>query len=86
MNRAEDYQFERYCRTGATDALAAAFDATAPELWRVAWYLAGGARHLAEDALQAPFRTAIEDRARWDESRPLRQWLLGILANHVRNH
>lgn len=83
--RPEDTLFERFRRTGSTDALAEAFDATAPELWRVAWYLAGGDRALAEDGLQSTFLTAIEDRDRWDASRPLRPWLLGILANHVRN-
>ena len=72
MSRLEDRQFEQFQRTGEAGALAKAFDYTAPELWRVAWYLSSGDSHRAEDALQSTFLTAIEKRDSWDSSRPLR--------------
>jgi len=34
--------------------------------------------------VQATFLDAIQQRDRWDEHRPLAPWLVGILANHVR--
>ncbi len=83
--RPEDTAFERFRANGAPEALARVFDATASELWRVAWYLSGGDRHRAEDAIQSTFLTAIEDRNRWNPTRPLKPWLLGILGNAVRN-
>ncbi|HEX6812668.1 MAG TPA: sigma-70 family RNA polymerase sigma factor [Planctomycetota bacterium] len=75
--------FLRFRRTGDTRALARVFDRTAAELWRVATHLCRD-RHAAEDAVQSAFLAAIEASADWDESRPLLPWLLGLLANRVR--
>ncbi|MEM7203851.1 MAG: sigma-70 family RNA polymerase sigma factor [Planctomycetota bacterium] len=62
------------------------FEDTAPELLRVALYLAGD-RDAAEDLLQATFVAAIEAADEYDPERPVVPWLLGILvrrASHFR--
>lgn len=79
----EDRWFDRFRRTGDPRALAKVFDRTAPELWRVAVHLCRD-RHAAEDAVQGAFLVALEARSDWDATRPLLPWLLGLLANRVR--
>jgi len=78
-----DRWFDRFRRTSDARLLAKVFDAVAPELWRVAAHLCRD-RHLAEDAVQATFLSAIEAPHEWDATRPLVPWLLGMLANRVR--
>jgi RNA polymerase sigma-70 factor (ECF subfamily) len=78
-----DRWFDRFRRTGDARLLARVFDAVAPELWRVAAHLCRD-RHLAEDAVQATFLSAIEAPHDWDATRPLVPWLLGMLGNRVR--
>ncbi|MCC7065266.1 MAG: sigma-70 family RNA polymerase sigma factor [Planctomycetes bacterium] len=79
----EDRWFDRFRRTGDARALAKVFDRTAPELWRVAVHLRRDTQ-AAEDAVQGAFLAAIEAREQWDATRPLLPWLLGLLANRVR--
>jgi len=76
--------FLEFRQCGAASALAQVFDSTSHELGRVASYLVGD-RQRAEDLLQATWLTAMTTADRWDASRPLLPWLLGILANHARN-
>ena len=83
MTRAIDRWFLRYRRTGDVRLLGNVFDRAAPELWRFAAHLCAD-RHDAEDAVQTAFLAAIENRDDWDEERPLVPWLLGVLANRVR--
>lgn len=83
MTRAIDRWFLRYRRTGDVRLLGNVFDRAAPELWRFAAHLCAD-RHDAEDAVQTAFLAAIENRDAWDEARPLVPWLLGVLANRVR--
>lgn len=78
-----DRWFAAFQRHGDARALARVFDRAAPELWRVASYLCRD-RHVAEDAVQSAFLAAIEARHEWDPVRPLMPWLLGLLANRVR--
>ena len=78
-----DRSFARFRRTGDPRALARVFDRTAPELWRVAAHLCR-THHDAEDAVQSTFLSAIESREDWDPGRPVLPWLLGLLANRVR--
>src|SRR5688572_21828578 len=78
-----DVLFARFRRTGDPRALAKLFDLTAPELFRVAVYLAGD-RNLAEDLVQATFLAAIEGQAGFTEGRAVLPWLLAILANRAR--
>ncbi|HEX5051721.1 MAG TPA: sigma-70 family RNA polymerase sigma factor [Planctomycetota bacterium] len=79
-----DRAFRRYQQTGDARSLARVFDATAPELYRLAFHLAGD-RHAAEDLVQTTFLTAIEDVASYDGTRRVLPWLLGILANRARH-
>jgi RNA polymerase sigma-70 factor (ECF subfamily) len=74
--------FAAFRRDGDVRALAAAFDATAPELLRVAAFLVP--RDDVEDLLHDTFGVAMARGAAYDESRPLLPWLLGILANEAR--
>ena len=83
MTRSIDRWFMRYRRTGDVRLLGNVFDRAAPELWRLAAHLCAD-RHDAEDAVQTAFLAAIENRDDWDETRPLVPWLLGVLANRVR--
>ncbi len=78
-----DGLFERYRSRGDAAALGRVFDATAGEIVHVARYLVGD-EALAEDILQQTFLSAIETADRWDSSRPLTPWLIGIAANHAR--
>jgi RNA polymerase sigma factor (sigma-70 family) len=78
-----DRWFAQYCRHGDPRSLARVFDHATPELWRVARYLCRDP-HVAEDAVQGTFLTAIEARGDWDPTRPLLPWLLGLLVNRVR--
>lgn len=84
MDRAsEDLQFERFRRHGDLAALATVFDATSPELARVARHLCRDAAS-AEDAVQSTFLAAIDRHDDWDGAQPLLPWLLGVLTNRVR--
>ncbi|MEO6593469.1 MAG: sigma-70 family RNA polymerase sigma factor [Planctomycetota bacterium] len=80
-----DRAFGRYQKTGDPHALARVFDATAPELYRIAFHLVCD-RHAAEDLVQATFVAAIENAASFDGERRVLPWLLGILANRSRHH
>lgn len=75
--------FERFRRRGDVAALGEVFDATAPELLRVAMALVREPAE-ADDLLQHTFLTAIERAERYDAERRLVPWLLGILAHHAR--
>lgn len=75
--------FERWRTHGDSRALAALFDGTAAEVWRVARHLAGDS-HEADDLVQATFLAAIQSASHWRREQPLLPWLLGILANTLR--
>ncbi|QDV06867.1 ECF RNA polymerase sigma factor SigE [Planctomycetes bacterium Poly30] len=75
--------FEAFRRTGDPVALAAVFDAVAPDLLRVARRLASDGA-AAEDLVQDTFLAAMESRESWDDERPVGAWMLGILANRAR--
>lgn len=77
--------FLRFRERGDAQAFTVVFDRTAPELARVAAWLAAGDHACAEDLLQQTWLTAIARAAAWDGARPLLPWLLGVLANHARN-
>jgi RNA polymerase sigma-70 factor (ECF subfamily) len=79
-----DRSFERFQKSGDTEALGRVFDATAPRLLQLAIHLVGDLA-AAEDLVQATFVTAIERAATFDASRNLESWLAGILANHARD-
>ena len=83
MGRSIESRFVRFRRKGDPAALAAVFDATAPELLRVAMHLSRDPA-AAEDLLQRTFLTAIERAASFDARERLVPWLLGILGNHAK--
>jgi RNA polymerase sigma factor (sigma-70 family) len=74
-----EQDFVRWRERADVHALGCVFDVLAPELLIVAAHVAN--RSAAEDLVQAAFLQAITDGARWDSSRPLLPWLVGILTN-----
>jgi RNA polymerase sigma-70 factor (ECF subfamily) len=65
-------------------ALGEVFDRVAPDLFRLALFLAPDASD-AEDLVQETFLTAIRCAHSYAAGRPPRPWLLGILGNHARH-
>ena len=63
-------------------ALAALFDRTAPDLFRIALSVAPDAA-TAEEAVQETFLAVIEDPARCDPSQPVMPWLVGVMRHKV---
>jgi RNA polymerase sigma-70 factor (ECF subfamily) len=78
---AEDL-FRRWRESGDGRALAALFDRTAPDLFRIALSVAPDAA-TAEEAVQETFLAVIEDPARCDPSQPVMPWLVGVLRHKV---
>lgn len=74
--------FARYRKRGDPNALAKVFDATAPELLRVAAHLVRDPVE-AEDVVQSTFLAAIEGAERFDPKRRVLPWLVGILVRQV---
>ncbi len=72
----------RFRETRDPAALGALYDATAPDLLRVALAIAPDAPS-AENALQETFLALLEAPDRWDGARPVMPWLLGILHRQV---
>jgi len=81
-DRKLDKLFDRFRTRGDATALARVFDATAPELLRVAMSLVPRPEE-ADDLLQATYLTAIEKSGKYDADRRLVPWLLGILVRHA---
>lgn len=79
-----DRLFARFAERGDVHALGEVFDATAPELMRIATHLVGS-RELARDLVQSAFLIAIEKRAEFAAERRVLPWLCGIVANLARN-
>ncbi|MDF1838314.1 MAG: sigma-70 family RNA polymerase sigma factor [Planctomycetota bacterium] len=74
--------FLAYRQKGDVKALGRLFDQLSPELLAVARHLSGDAAE-AEDLVQAVFLAALEHPERYDESRPLTAWFVGILKNQA---
>lgn len=81
-DRRLDRLFLRYRSRGDVRALGEVFDASSEELLRVAMNLVRDPAE-ADDLLQATFLTALERAERWDASRRLMPWLIGILVHHA---
>ncbi|HEU4396062.1 MAG TPA: sigma-70 family RNA polymerase sigma factor, partial [Planctomycetota bacterium] len=77
-----DALFARFRACGDAGALASLFDATAPDLYRLALTLAPDPA-TAEDAVQEAFLAAIEHSDRFDPARPVLPWLVGVLRHKV---
>lgn len=79
----ESLLFARFRDDDDVGALGQLYDLTAPELLRVAIHLVRDPAR-AEDLVQQTFVAAIEAAPRFDASRRVRAWLLGILNNQAR--
>lgn len=79
---APERDFARWRASGDSVALGRVFDAVAWDLLVVAGHVAG--RGDAEDLIQGAFLEAIEHAGRWDQQRPLRPWLIGIVVRLAR--
>lgn len=77
-----DRDFARFRSTDDPEALARVFDASAPELLRIARHLTGD-RADAEDVLQSTFLAVIERAETHDPARPALPWMIGILARQA---
>ena len=75
--------FLRFTGRGDMRALGELFDALSPELLRVARHVARDEAE-AEDLVQATFLTALEHPERFDASRRITAWMVGILTNEAR--
>jgi len=74
--------FARYSQHGDVRALGKLFDRLSPELAKVARHVASDAAE-AEDLVQATFLTAMEHPERFDQSRPITAWLVGVLTKEA---
>lgn len=74
----------RLARAGDAEAWARLVRAYEQPIFRLAYLLIGDAAD-AEDVAQETFGRAYRNLARFDESRPLRPWLLQIARNLARN-
>ena len=83
MNAPEDRLYADFQRTGDPGALGEVYDLVSAELLHVAMHLTGHPAD-AEDLLQSTFIVAIERAAEFDATKPVRPWLVGILANRAR--
>jgi RNA polymerase sigma factor (sigma-70 family) len=79
-----DRLFQRYAVHGDVRALGAVFDATAPELLRIACHLVGN-QDQAQDLVQDTFLIAIDKRREFAIERRVLPWLCGILVHLARN-
>ncbi len=78
-----DRHFLAYQETGAPRHLARVFDLVAGELLMLASHLSRDP-HTAEDLVQTTFLEAIKCAKRFELKSGVKQWLVGILANHAR--
>lgn len=83
LDDAETRLFVRFRDDADVGALGQLYDQTAVELLRVAMHMVREPAR-AEDLVQQTFLAAIEAAARFDATRRVRAWLLGILANLAR--
>jgi RNA polymerase sigma-70 factor (ECF subfamily) len=77
-----DRDFRTFCERRDPAALAAVFDAAAPRLLLVAMHLCRDAAS-AEDLVQTVFLQVLRDADRFDRSRPVLPWLLGLLEHRA---
>lgn len=75
--------FERFRATGAPEALTAVFDRVGGKLLALASHVAPDPAS-AEDLVQECFLVAIRKARRWDSSRPVLPWLVGILLRDAK--
>ncbi len=80
---AADDDLVRQCLKGQPDAMRELVDRFQPDVFAVCVRLLRH-RHDAEDVMQEVFLRVFRSLARWDATRPLRPWILGITVNRCR--
>lgn len=74
--------FLRYRQSGETKALGKLFDKLSPKLAKVARHVAHDEAE-AEDLVQATFLAALQHPERFDETRPITAWFVGVLTKEA---
>jgi len=79
----DDAALVRHCLRGQAEAIRALVDRFQAEVYGLSLRLLGH-RHDAEDVTQEVFLRVFRSLRRWDSSRPLRPWIMGIAVNRCR--
>src|SRR5260370_35138574 len=80
---ADDAALVRLCLRGDAEAVRALVDRFQAEVYGLCLRLLAH-RHDAEDVAQEVFLRVFRSLRRWDSSRPLRPWVMGIAVNRCR--
>jgi RNA polymerase sigma factor (sigma-70 family) len=80
---ADDAALVRLCLKGQPDAMRTLTERFQPEVFGLSMRLLTH-RQDAEDVTQETFLRVFRSLKRWDSSRPLRPWILGIAVNRCR--
>jgi RNA polymerase sigma-70 factor (ECF subfamily) len=80
---ADDAALVRRCLRGDAEAIRTLVDRFQVEVFGLCLRLLGH-RHDAEDVTQEVFLRIFRSLRRWDSSRPLRPWVMGIAVNRCR--
>ena len=80
---ADEATLVRRCRRGEAEAIQALVDRFQAEVYGLCVRLLNH-RHDAEDVCQEVFLRVFRSLDRWDSSRPLRPWIMGIAVNRCR--
>ena len=80
---ADDAALVRLCLKGQPDAMRALTERFQAEVFGLSFRLLTH-RQDAEDVTQETFLRVFRSLRRWDPSRPLRPWILGIAVNRCR--
>lgn len=81
--KADDAALVRYCLRGDAEAVRTLVDRFQAEVYGLCLRLLAH-RHDAEDVTQEVFLRVFRSLRRWDPSRPLRPWVMGITVNRCR--
>src|ERR1700692_3933680 len=79
----EDAGLVRRCLRGESDAVRALVDRFQTDVFAVCLRMLHP-RHDAEDVTQEVFLRIFRSLRRWDASRPLKPWIVGITVNRCR--
>jgi RNA polymerase sigma factor (sigma-70 family) len=80
---ADEAALVRRCLRGDTEAIHALVERFQPEVYGLCCRLLSH-RHDAEDVTQEVFLRVFRSLRRWDNTRPLKPWIMGITVNRCR--
>ena len=80
---AEDARLVKRCSKGDADAIRSLVERFQSEVYALCVKFLGD-RHEAEDVAQEVFLRVFRSLHRWDSSRPLKPWIVGITINRCR--